>query len=1103
MAVPSVLRSSSVQHILQALTKAEQIRDKPARRLQAARELYELAQGCDDLQYRLNALQESVKLDPFQIAYRLSLAQVEQECGLWDAAIAEYRSALEIWEEDKVRLLLAEALLQKGEVAKAREQLKAVVGNDASIRGQLEFDLIECHLREGKWDDAVAALEKIDEQLFPDFLGLFLEKCIKLILELQDKEKIERTVTLVTNKAPSDSPALQFVRDIAEFDPNKPKRIRDDFGSLFCSYKLSTSLSLRSDSQNFANLAQWKDLLTRYGDTWPGLQDAYVSLLDEWAQQAYKSKKLKLATVLWEEAANLKPYHPPLLNNLAIVRTRQKDESGSQWYWDKAAQSWVLFSEMWPEADGYKQSLIQKHRAFAEGAQTKLNTVQQPQELIELGFTWIKEAISYFALFQLEYRNPYFRLGVRTSDFAGDEEREEVVRTAYKSSQEWLELVAQWEGLGKDSSLAQWRSQRLTSAYEDVSKKKDPYRFYDAERDSFIQYREFITQQYVMLLFGMLIRGAAEKLDVNNVKMCEHYHVIVQGLLSFPHELLKPGVLKAVQQLDPETDLRALIQNQAAGPWASPAQQLMEKKRPELALPLLEKLVEAVPGFVPGMFLLARCYAETENFNRAFEILSQARQWIEPGDEMEEHIENFAQQMDMARVNKRLRRVQERLGRDDATGALADCNEALKEYPDHPYILFVMAQVYVAQADVEAAIKSLTQARKHCQGNEELLETIEKNLNEIKEHAGEVILSRAVPLMQAENWTRACEFLRKGRSLKPPDARLTFYEAVCLAKLGNETEAEKVAKKALTQCGNDYKLQAEIENFIPQIAVAAIAEELGLARQAMDKKRWSSAIQYLDAAEAKASGSVLVLFYLTICHFQLEHWDTTEKYAKQAIRKCTDKHADIKDQLNLILDQLEIAPVKGSLDKAQKAIERQRWKDALPHIDAVLSKSPNNPLGLFFQALCYFRLERWDEAENAANKASRYTTKQEHQNIESQLQDLLRAIPQARNAKHIAPIIQLIKKEDFVGALKKVDQALRSDSYNPDLHFFRAVCNFRKTMNDINARRVTPYTSLFSTIDDDLNQAKLSSDPSIRSQAQGLQQNIESVKQQIRSAGYY
>ena len=342
-----------------------------------------------------------------------------------------------------------------------------------------------------------------------------------------------------------------------------------------------------------------------------------------------------------------------------------------------------------------------------------------------------------------------------------------------------------------------------------------------------------------------------------------------------------------------------------------------------------------------------------------------------------------------------------------------------------------------------------------------------------------------------------------GRDLKPPDARVTFYEAICLAKLGREDEAEKTSKTALAQAKEDPKLKEEIENFIPQIAMAAISEQLSNARKAMDQSNWAEAISYLEEAESISPKTVLVLFYLTVCHFRLEQWSEAQEYALAALLLCKEKNKEIKEQLNIILEQLDIAPIKDELDKAQKAIQGEHWNAALPHIDSVLLTAPENPVALFFQALCYFKLERWDEAEESAREALRHTNKKEHENIESQLNTLLKNLVGARKAKSIGPIVELINKGNLSGALKKVEKALEEDSYNPDLHFFRAVCTFRQTMDSINSKKVTPSTSMFDDIDYDLSIAESSSDYSISSQAASLKNNVENVKQQIRSAGYW
>ena len=53
-----------------------------------------------EVQFRLDALQQAVMLDPFQLSYRLALAELETEKGLFELASQTYHDCQEYWPDN-------------------------------------------------------------------------------------------------------------------------------------------------------------------------------------------------------------------------------------------------------------------------------------------------------------------------------------------------------------------------------------------------------------------------------------------------------------------------------------------------------------------------------------------------------------------------------------------------------------------------------------------------------------------------------------------------------------------------------------------------------------------------------------------------------------------------------------------------------------------------------------------------------------------------------------------------------------------------------------------------------------------------------------------
>lgn len=980
----STAKSGSVQKDLaHALSSVEKVKGNPGQRLALAKDVFNIGERAHlGDPARIPAYQEAVKLDPFNGHYRLVLGRAEHEEGLLEEAVSEYRRALEYWPDwNELNLLLAEALIDSSQPAQARELLEKIQGeSDTAVRAA--FDRVECAMREARapedWKkilDLLGCLPAADR-----LTGMFCEKVIKLLTDCEEMEICTQALDLARAKVPSKdqkTPAFRMLERLARFKADEQDEqdkqnvpggvflagilVTQEYNpieGLLTSYVLRRKQPVQQDDleESFRQVGDWNKLVKQKGCAWPGLQDAYVAELDDWAAAAYRKKNLRAAAVLWGEIGRVSPGNLAALHNLALVHTRLKDEKASDYYWDQLTRAWTRINELAPGADRAQKELMQKHQVFVEGAQEKLQMVSDQAGLIELGMVWSKELISYLAVQQVSFRNAYFRCGVIREDFLGPEQRETAVGTAAHSLAKWLAMTAEWSGLQAGSPLVKWREQRLNEARQTaLHNSRERYRYYDQEKEAFQRYREYLLKNYIMLLFRVMI-PISNELDLDDAGAREKFKELAVRVMSFPHALLKPGVLKVVAQMEEDTDMEQLALNYAVGPWFKRAQELMQAKKAKQALPYWEEIHQIAPGFTVAYLYHAQCLAEEEKFPQAYKLLVDAKNTCRPEGELAEQLDHFIEQMDVARLNKSLKTALSHMEKDPAK-AVVECYKVDKEFPNHPYVLFVLGQALMGSLEIGEAEKVLARAKEACGGgHEDLAGAIDQHLEAVREHGADMILSKAVEKMHANDWNAAIPLLAKGSTLPRPDARISFYTAICYSRLNNAQKAEEWANVALHQCDrSDTELRDQINNLLEQIPLMLIEKELSEARKAMDRSDWNHALPALDRALNKVPYQPLVLFYKAVCYFRLGLYDSAEQTAHEAQLYCGADMEEIADQLRELLNaipnarnQSRIGPI---IDYFNQGDFFNAWMEAMK----AKTNNPNDPQILFLCAAAQFR----------------------------------------------------------------------------------------------------------------------------------------------------
>ncbi|HPB27303.1 MAG TPA: tetratricopeptide repeat protein [Acidobacteriota bacterium] len=958
----------------------------PERRLQLAAELCQRARQARSPDERVRLLGHAIDLDPFELEYRLALGAALTDGGQPKAAADVLQRALALWPVAPAAcLLLGQALLADGRPQEALEHL-AQVPADGAMGRQAAFERAEAALRLAKggadWDKVQDELAKLDVDA--DSVGLFCEKCLKIAVEANDPDRTVDLLGLAHRKlgAPlAGHPAYRLLEQVAMFEPQSvlanaaqlpvqqsggasgpPAGDVDRLENLLKAYRLAQAVPAGDDGDRVKFVGAWQRLVERQGEAWPELKDAYLVQLDRWAEEAYKGKKFQLAGLLWNEAERIDPYNPAVLQNMALVYTRQDNEDGQRHYWDRLTRVLNLYCEMAPEAEGFSRLLVQKHQAFVEAAQKALPTATRWRDLLELAADWAREAVPLLALRQLEFRNPMFRCGIWRDDYRNKAERERLLTAAVTATRQWLELAAEWSGLPADrSELVQTRRIRLEHARQSATAASpDSRRHYNDERGAFKLHRDQAVHQYLMLLqvLKLLIKQLQEQGETLAEAELERYRTVARGVLAFPHELMKAGAMQLIPDFDPDIDMAAEACAVALFPWLTKGRELMEQQRPEAAGQCYQTACELAPAFMPAVFQLAQCLAMQKRWDEAWQAARQALALCKPDDEHYAMLANFVEQMDIARVQNRLEKVQRYLQNQQSEEAVIAALEVLDDHPEHPYVLFMLAQAYLSNTDFEEAWAALQRAAKTAKKDSELGQAIASFNLQINEYAPQMLLTKAVPLMKDEKWKPAAQILAKGAGLKPPSAQVTFYHAVCLGRAGDVSGAEARAREAMKQCRKpeDEELKGEIEAFIEQIPVMLIGEDVQKAQSQMERKNWRAALGFLDSAQTKAPKAAIVYFYRAVCKLNQDEHDEARRIAREGLTHAKGKaNEEIRKQLNQVIAVVEQAEKQREMNRAVEAMNREDWYTAAGVLESIVSDEPFNDVAKFYLAVCLFR----------------------------------------------------------------------------------------------------------------------------------------------------
>jgi len=213
-----------------------------------------------------------------------------------------------------------------------------------------------------------------------------------------------------------------------------------------------------------------------------------------------------------------------------------------------------------------------------------------------------------------------------------------------------------------------------------------------------------------------------------------------------------------------------------------------------------------------------------------------------------------------------------------------------------------------------------------------------------------------------------------------------------------------------------------------------------MVQKSIKAERWQDALNTLKIVRSKAPTNQVAMFYEALCLFRLEQWDQAEKAARETIKKVGSTNESIREQLQTMIDQIPIARLNKDMDKVNKAMKAEQWQDALVNLKSVIASKPDYEVALFYQALCYFRMKQWDDAERCATNA---LGKAKTANIREQLESIVSQVPIARVNLEMEKVQKAIKAERWSEGLDILTKVLAKSPNNPVAWFYKSVCELR------------------------------------------------------------
>jgi tetratricopeptide (TPR) repeat protein len=321
-----------------------------------------------------------------------------------------------------------------------------------------------------------------------------------------------------------------------------------------------------------------------------------------------------------------------------------------------------------------------------------------------------------------------------------------------------------------------------------------------------------------------------------------------------------------------------------------------------------------------------------------------------------------------AQTYVRMAEIYRRQGKYDQ--ALENLKRADTLVPDTMDVPYSMAAVYQAEGRYDDAVRLLLELLKKTEKNEAGTSQGDRNNRAI------FIERLGMIYREQENYTAAVDTFRKMLSLGDENARTGYQEIIDTYREAKEwPQATAVAKEAVQKMPDDRDLRMVLDAQLADTgeydkAVADVRQMLKGGPEDREvylrlgiiytrAKRWSDAAQALDKAEqlsTKADDKAYVSFLRGDLYQRQKMYDQAESEFKKVLAATSPTDPQAAATLNYL----------GYMN-ADRGV---KLDESLNYIKQALSFEPNNAAYLDSLGWVYFKLGKYDMAEENLNKAA-------------------------------------------------------------------------------------------------------------------------------------
>ena len=415
-------------------------------------------------------------------------------------------------------------------------------------------------------------------------------------------------------------------------------------------------------------------------------------------------------------------------------------------------------------------------------------------------------------------------------------------------------------------------------------------------------------------------------------------------------------------------------------------------------------------------------------------------------------------------------RTLDKVGEYDS--AVTQYNEALANSKGDMEVLYALERIYLkklAQTPSDAELNANIGAIKQAQGDFESALSYYGKAEQLNPNNVTTRINVGTLYQQKKDYNKAIEAYDSVLTLYPENAQALFYKAQAYSEMGNKKGALDLykrvlandssnigAKNAMTEILKDTMSPSE---YIVYLSKNGSVDDLYDYSYKLHKEnKIAEAINGYKATIAKDSSKADAYVNLAICYASGDDYNNAITTLELAKSKFPSNSLVIKT-----LEDVQNDSLSTKLASAASSFDKKDYKTAIKEYLAISPATENSLLGIAasYQALedydnaiiyykkaevlnpknaeipyyigyLYSEQKNWVEAEKYLNKAISL-------NPNSEAKNLLTYVSQNDSLDGLNLGIELFNKQDYAGALSKLNDVIKKDSSNAYAYYYRGL----------------------------------------------------------------